>query len=117
VTGALVLFVVAALGMRGAFGDLIPQLFWVLLIPGSVLGIAVAYVYFLRGLDELIRRIHLEAFSLAYASTMVLFFAAVAFGYRDLGHLGRMPGWTYLVVLLAEPLRGVFLAYLAKKYA
>jgi hypothetical protein len=113
--GALVLFLVAAMGIQGALGPIIPQPVWITLVPVSILAIAAAYVVYLRGLDELNRRIQLEAFALAYAATMVIYFAAVAVSVRDMSHLPRVPGLTYLIVF-AEPLRGAFLVYLAKKY-
>jgi hypothetical protein len=113
--GALALFLIAAAGVKGVWGHFIPQAFWIALVPASIFAIAWAYVIYLRGLDELNRRIQLEAFALSYAATMIIYFAAVSVSLRDLGHIPTIPGLTYLIIF-AEPLRGAFLVYLAKKY-
>jgi len=114
-SSALGLFLISFLGLRGVFGLHIPQLFWVLAMPAAVCIIGWAYVMYLRTLDELSRRIQLEAFALAYGAVMVIFFGAVAFSLRHLDHSVALSDLMFLIIG-AEPIRGAALVYLARNY-
>lgn len=115
-TAALAAIVVAFMGLGGAFGAWVPRPVWALLIPASVCGIAWAYTRYLRELDELSRLIQLRAFSFAYAAAMVLFAAVVAFGAVQAEPGEPVSSGPVLWILLAEVLRGVALAYIARQY-
>lgn len=113
-TAALALIVLGSLGATGAFDIGVPQLVWVLAIPLGVALIGWSYARYLGTLDELSRMIQLQAMAFAYFATMVLFFTAVANALRQPD--AQLPMFTVMLVVLAEPLRGMALVYFAHKY-
>ena len=70
-----------------------------------------SYWRYLASLDEMGRRIQLEALAIAYGSTLLAFSTLGAAG-LILG-FSISPAW----VLAAEPLRGIVLAINARRYA
>ncbi|MGI8402839.1 MAG: hypothetical protein ACR2NS_14725 [Gemmatimonadaceae bacterium] len=112
---ALVLLAIGVWGISGRFGSFVPQLLWASAIPLAVFMICWAYVMYLRTLDELSRRIQLEAFALAYGAAMVLVFGVVAFSMQSPDHRASLSAITWWLVG-AEAFRGVALVHLARKY-
>lgn len=85
-------------------------------MPLAVFMICWAYVMYLRTLDELSRRIQLEAFAVAYGAAMVLVFSVVAFSIQWPDH--GASSWSIIVWISgAEVVRGVALVHLARKYS
>ena len=66
---------------------------------------------YLSGLDELGRRIHMEAICLTYLTALVLI--AAAGGYAALAHINVNPIWLVLI----EPIRAGWLWLTARRYS
>lgn len=113
-TAALALIVLAAIGASGAFGTGIPHAIWALAIPLGVALIGWSYAVYLGTLDELSRMIQLQAMAFAYFATMVLFFTAIAIGLVQPDV--RLTGLPVVLVVFAEPLRGLALVYFARQH-
>lgn len=113
-TAALALIVPGGVGASGAFDLGVPQLVCGLAFPLGVALISWSFARYLDTLDELSRMIQLQALAFAYFATMFLFFTAVGFALRQPD--GRLSIFTVLLVVLAEPLRGMALVYFARKY-
>lgn len=111
--GVLV-FLVAVFGapyLKGLFPDPTRQLVGALLAGAAAYVVVRAFQRYLSELDELGRRIQLEAIAFAFAVLMVVG-TAVAVAGTSLG-FDVNPAW----VLLGEPLRAVGLVRAARKYA
>jgi len=104
-SAALVLIVVAAV-LGGV---------WSMGIPAGVAAIGWSYARYLPQLDELSRSIQLRALAFSYGAAMTLGAAvlAVALAWPDAA-IG--PAGSFVALVLAEPLRGVALVVLARKY-
>lgn len=84
-------------------------------IPGAVAASGWAFARYLGELDELSRTIQLRGLAFAYGCVMVLLFAWVAFVEVRGGVVPGTPA--FLVwILLAEPLRGAALVWIARRY-
>jgi hypothetical protein len=85
-------------------------------IIGGVFAISWAFVRYMSELDELSRRIQLEALAIAYGCVMMLafiWFALVSVGSQATAvSPAQAVGW----LLMAEPLRGIALIHVAKRY-
>lgn len=90
-----------------------PAPLWAVVATGAVAFIAFAYSRYLGALDELSRVIQLKAFAVAYGSAMTLLVGIWALG---LALNGEPFPWTPLAVLAAEPIRGLALALVARRY-
>lgn len=85
------------------------------LLPGMVVLMAVAYVRYLAALDELARLIQLQAFAVAYGFAMLM--AAGLFALASVGEGPAVHGaWAAGMVAVAEVVRGVALAFFARRH-
>lgn len=113
----LALFVVAAVALRGDIGSTSIEAASVLALPLAVGIIGWAYSRYLKALDELSRLLQLKAFAFSYGAVMALAFGMAGLIMAEPPWLGAESPVMYLgLLVLAEPLRGVALAYLARKY-
>jgi hypothetical protein len=114
-TFALAAFLMFSVGVHDAVLPAVPAAFWVVGLAVSVVGIGLSYWLYLRALDELSQLLQLKAFAFAYGCVMVI--AATLFGASiALTDALRPQHWLALLVI-AEPLRGAALAYLARRHA
>jgi hypothetical protein len=113
-TGALVVFVAAALGLRGLLMPQVPPLVWGLMVPLSVASIFSAHADYVRSLDELARALQLAAFAFAYGCVFVI--AAALYGFSAAGVITVDPVVWFAALVVAEPLRAAALARLARRY-
>lgn len=114
-TGALALTVASLIGLQIVSPGGPAAAVLALLAPVGVVGVGVAYARYLAALDELARLLQLKAFALAYGVVMALGMAGVAVAMAGGWRLGARG--LYSLLVLAEPLRGAALAYLAKRHA
>lgn len=117
----LAVFVVAALVARFAVLPWPARLLCGVAVPVAVAGIVWSNLRYLSELDELSRLIQLEAAAFSYGAVMVLagmWFSAGALGLveQSQGTHGRsiLALWVLPSLLIAEPLRGLALALLAR---
>lgn len=93
----------------------VPVLIGAIGLALGVAGMGWSYSRYLGSLDELGRLMQLKAFSFSYGAVMTLA-AALTGAWRVVGG-GTIDPLAFLVVLvLAEPLRGVALVVLARRY-
>jgi hypothetical protein len=107
-TLALIAFVIGVL-MIQAGGGLIVHAIGGLMVVGSITALVYSNARYLSGLDELSRRIQLEAFSWTYA---VAFFVMAMLLVVGRGTLSMNP----LFLVFLEPVRGAVLVLVARKY-
>lgn len=115
-TVALLVFGVAAVALGGSFAQPVPDIVWVLAIPGAVLAIGWSYARYLASLDELSRLIQLKACAFSYGAAMVVAFGLVALGMADTGGAAVAGRFLWLIAFV-EILRGLALVRLARTYA
>lgn len=116
-TVALAAVVLAVLALEGVLLRSVPAAVWALVIPAAVIGMVWANAAYLRTLDELSQTIQLKAFAFAYGSVMVLasaYFALLLAHPAAAGWLGAGGFMVWLIV--AEPLRGLALVHLARRF-
>lgn len=118
-TLALLLVVVSLLGLGDRIAHGVGDWVWAMVLPLAVAWIVWANVGYLRSLDELGRTLQLKAFALSYGAVMTL--AAVLVGVVNAmtaagGYATVDAHVFFLVLVLAEPIRGVALAVLARNY-
>lgn len=96
-------------------GLTVPVVIGAIGLPLGVAGMAWAYSRYLGSLDELGRLVQLKAFAFSYGAVMTVG-AALTGSWRVAGG-GAIDPLVFLAVLvLAEPLRGLSLVVLARKY-
>lgn len=83
----------------------------VTLMPISILLIIYSYVVYVKSLDTLERLIQLTAFAVSYGAVLVIAVSIYAF---NLVNCCPLP---VVLVLLAEPIRGICLYFTSKSYA
>lgn len=114
---ALTACVAALFALAAGVESALARYLLALVLPGSVATIGRAQALYLRSLDDLSRRIQLEAAAFAYGAALFLGFAWVgwlaAHGIGDVATAG--PG-LLMSLVLAEPLRGIALVRVARKY-
>jgi hypothetical protein len=81
-----------------------------ILMPLSILLIVYSYVLYLKSLDTLERLIQLTAFAASYGAVLVIAISIYAF---NLVTCCPLP---VVLVLLAEPIRGICLYFISKSY-
>jgi len=115
---ALLVIVAAAWALLGIIPRLLPGAVLAGLIPAAVAFIFWANACYLGTLDELSRRIQVEAFAFTYGAVMVLAAAIVAVLLAVPDEAARFghPAAYLVLLVLVEPLRGLALVVLARKY-
>lgn len=114
-TAALLVFVIAAMVLGGAIPQPLPDIVWVLAMPGAVGAIGWAYARYLETLDELGRLIQLKACAVSYGAAMVFAFALIAVGFARPGLVDAPLNYLPFIALV-EVVRGVALVHLARAY-
>ena len=116
-TIGLALFVVAAVALNTDVESVVLETAFALALPCSVWIIGWAYSRYLQALDELNRLLQLKAFAFSYGAVMALAYGMAGLIMADPVRFGAESPVVYLgLLVLAEPLRGVALAYLARKH-
>lgn len=114
-TGALGLVIVCAIGAQGGLPGPVPEVLWALGVPLGVILIGWAYARYLEALDELSRLIQLKAFAFAYGAAMTAAMGIFAWGVAQGEPASVSVGGLFWIVA-AEPLRGVALMQIARRY-
>lgn len=109
---ALLLFVIAFI-LLATVELVVFKIAALILVPLSVLMIMWAYKEYLSALDELSRGIQYKAFAISYGAAMALAFTLAALTLHTELELPAAPFY----VILAEGIRGIALAVIAKRYA
>lgn len=86
------------------------------MLPGAVAWIGWAYARYLRALDELGRTMQLKAFAFSYGVAMTLAAAVAGLGTAGYPASGIEPMAFLVILVLTEPIRGLALAVLARRY-
>lgn len=113
----LVVMLAAAFALSVPGSALALRLVGVVVLPLGVLAMGGAYASYLRELDELSREMQLRAFAVAYFAVMAIAFSIHAYGLARPGPQVRFDAWVIFLLVLAEPIRGATLAWLARRYA
>lgn len=113
-TAFLALMVVCGIGLRDGYRTPFPDLLWLTGVPGSALGIWWSYARYLKALDELSRAMQLKASTFAYGAALTLMLTGIAVALID--PTPEIPRQLLALPVLAEVVRGVALAYLARQY-
>ena len=113
-TAFLALLVASALALRDGYQTPFPDLLWLLGIPGAAAGMWWSYARYLGALDELARTLQLRAFAFAYGAAMTLMTVGLALA--SVTPAPEVSRGLLALPVLAEPLRGAVLVYLARKH-
>lgn len=106
---AVVFFIAGFIGAQ--FFESAPLIYFsAALMPLSVLFVVYSYVFYLKSLDTLERLIQLTAFAASYGAVLVIAFTIYAF---NLVSCCPLP---VVLILLAEPFRGICLYFISKSY-
>lgn len=85
-------------------------------LPVGVVVLGWAHLRYLQALDELSQIIQLKAFAVAYGAAMALYFVSLGHGLLEPGEIFPGGGGLGFWIILAEPVRGAALVFVARAY-